>query len=252
MSQSVRPDRPGPQSFSDGVDRLLAAVRPHGRPETAFPDKLIVTDTRRTSGETLHAWFVRLVDQYCASDPNLVALEENVAVFAKFKWEKDRLIYASVPTLVAGCTLVDFYLDPNAGATYFRLDVDYATLGEPFSHPLAHVHVGVADSPRFALDGGSSGNVVVDFLEFVYRNEVPAKWLRWARREWLSERDDELRASQFDRIVRAFHERQFGVLRQDVHVLTRIKRMLRASKDDLFKSHLNGADRELLEYPLAR
>jgi len=103
--------------------------------------------------------------------------------------EKDRLIYASVPTLVTESTIEEYYLDGDS-ATYIRLDLNYETLGEPFSHPLAHIHVGDEDSPRFALDGGTSGNVVMDFLEFIYRNHAPEKWLQWARRQWLSKGAD--------------------------------------------------------------
>ena len=33
--------------------------------------------------------------------------------------------------------------------------------------------------PRFALDGGTSGNVVLDYLEFIYRNYMPEQWLAW-------------------------------------------------------------------------
>lgn len=244
-------DQPEPQSFSDGVDRVVALVRPYSRPETAFPAALDVADTRRGSAEDLHGWFVRLVDKYCQGDPLLVGIEENIALFSKFKWENNRLTYASVPTLIAESTLEEYYLD-GGSATYFRLDLNYETLGEPFSHPLAHIHIGDEDSPRFALDGGTSGNVVMDFLEFIYRNHVPAKWLQWARRQWLTEGADERRAGQFNQIVQAFRDPQFNVLRANAHVILQVKRRLRDAKDSLFDSHMDGADREILEYPLAR
>lgn len=251
MDDHTSPDQPGPQSFSDGVDKVVALVRPYSRPETAFPAALDVADTRRGSAEDLHGWFVRLVDKYCQGDPLLVGIEENIALMAKFKWEKNRLTYASVPTLITESTLEEYYLD-GGSATYFRLDLNYETLGEPFSHPLAHIHIGDEDSPRFALDGGTSGNVVMDFLEFIYRNHVPAKWLQWARRQWLSEGADEQRAGQFNQIVQAFRDPQFNVLRANAHVILQVKRRLRDAKDSLFDSHMDGADREILEYPLAR
>lgn len=60
------PDLAGPDSasFSDGVDRLLNHVRPHGRPSTAFPVGLDGAKTRREAGESLRAWFRRLVDDF--------------------------------------------------------------------------------------------------------------------------------------------------------------------------------------------
>jgi hypothetical protein len=243
MADRTSPDQPEAESFSDGVDNVIALVRPHGRPETAFPTGLDVADTRRVSGEDLHGWFVRLVDKYCRGDPQLIAVEVNVALMAKFRWEKDRLVYASVPTLVAAVTLDEYYLD-GGSATYFRLDLNSETLGEPFSHPLPHIHVGDADSPRFALDGGTSGNVVMDFLEFIYRNHVPTKWLRWARRQWLAEGADEQRAGQFEEIVRAFRGSDLDALRANAHVISQVKRTLREAKDKLFKATMDGTDRE--------
>lgn len=243
-------------SFSAGVDNVLLRVRPHGQPTTAFPYGLHATDTRRANAETLHQWFDRLVDKYSAGDPRLVAVEENIAIFANFAWRKDRLVYASMPTLIViDATLEDFYLDPDRPAVYLRLDLNYDTLGDPFSHPLAHVHVADESHPRFALDGGTSDNVIVDYLEFLYRNYVSDKWLGWARRQWLAtghaaSADPE--DDPFERIVQAFTDAQFGVLEAQAPVIGQIKKTLREAKDSLFAAHMNGADREILEYPSAR
>lgn len=247
---------PSTQSFSTGVDNLLVRVRPHGQPATAFPHGLDAADTRRGDSETLHQWFVRLVDKYCGGEPTLVAVEDGIAVFANFVWRKDRLVYASVPTLIVPeGTLEDFYADDGRPVVYLRLDLNYETLGDPFSHPLAHIHVSDESHPRFALDGGISGNVIVDYLEFLYRNYVSDEWLKWARRQWLAKggadvKDDE--DDPFERIVKAFTEAQFGVLETHAQVIRRIKKMLRDAKDSVFSAHMNGADREILEYPAAR
>jgi hypothetical protein len=252
MAKSPLRDRPNRASFSAGTDRLLECVRPYGRPETAFPEGLDVADTRRVSGESLREWFVRLVDKYCGGDPRQVGIEENIAILAKLKWEEGRLIYASVPVLVADRTLDEYCIEDRVGAVFFRLDLNYETLGEAFSHPLVHIHMEEEGSPRFSLDGGTNGNVVMDFLEFVYRNYQPKKWIEWARGTWLRKRGDEARSVQFDRIVKAFREAQFNVLRDEAHAISQIKRVLRGAKDSLFKDHMNGADREILEYPQAR
>jgi hypothetical protein len=149
------------QLFSEGVDRLLTAIRPYGGVDrVAFPQNLTETAARRSPGETLHAWFVRLVNEACHGEPKEVALEDNIAVFVRLIWKnKKQLLYANIQTLVVMRDLDDYYLEEGSDATYLRLDFDYNTLGEPFSHPLAHIHVEGDLSPRFALDGGTCGNI---------------------------------------------------------------------------------------------
>src|SRR5207302_1886646 len=93
-----------------------------------------------------------------------------------------------------------------------------------------HVHVSDESHPRFALDGGTSGNVIVDYLEFLYRNYVSDEWLKWARRQWLARDGADLIDEEndpFERIVEAFTEAQFGVLETYAPVIHRIKQMLR-------------------------
>lgn len=243
--------------FSVGVDTLLKAVRPYsGRGASALPLGLDEAEARRKSGEDLHPWFVRVVDRFCDGDPKRTSLEDNIAVFAKLSWEdKKRLVYASIQTVATACDLEEYYLDGNGESQYLRLDFDYKTLGDPFSHPLAHVHVEGDLSPRFALEGGVAGNIVVDYLEFLYRNFVPAKWLRWAEREWEREfikTANESDANLFPTIVDAFASSQFQILRDHADLLDRIKQALRIRKDESFDLCMEGLDRKILEYPLAR
>lgn len=244
---------PDSMLFSVGVDSLLQAVRPYGRDASAFPPALDETGARRDAGEDLHQWFVRVVDQFCDGDPKRTAVEDNIAVFMKLFWkDRKRLVYANVQTVVAACDLENYYLGLNAEAQYLRLDFDYKTLGNPFSHPLPHVHIEGDLSPRFALEGGMAGNIVVDYLEFLYRNFVPAKWIRWVEREWGREFAATAKAgdvNHFPTIVEAFAAGQFQILRDYAPFLTRIKRTLRKRKDESFSLHMEGADREILEYP---
>jgi hypothetical protein len=198
------------------------------------------------------------MDKYCGGDPTRVAVEENLAVMAKLGWhrqgQEERLRFACIPVLIAECGLEEYYLAPEAKAVCVRLDLNYEALGEPFSHPLPHIHLTDADSPRFSLDGGTGGNIVADFLEFIYRNHVPGKWFVWARRQWLLRRGEqgEEAAAQFDQIARAFRDGQFAFLRANAHIISQIKHVLREAKDLLFKTHMDSADREILEYPSAR
>jgi hypothetical protein len=147
------------QSFSVGVDRLLQAVQPHGQLVSCYPGDLDEARARRNSGESLHAWFCRIVNQ-CGGDPQHFALEDNLAVFVRLGWkDRKQLRYANVQTICTTCHLVEYYLEGGCDATYLRLDFDYTSLGDPFSHPLAHIHVEGDRAPRFALDGGNAGNI---------------------------------------------------------------------------------------------
>ena len=164
---------------------------------------------------------------------------------------KKQLGYANIQTIRASCDLDDYYLADEAEAIYLRLDFDYKTLGDPFSHPLAHIHIEGDLSPRFALDGGTSGNIVVDYLEFLYRDYAPETWLQWVQREW---------AKQFESatpdaidplpiIVAAFTSSQFQILRDYSNHIDRIKQFLRKKKDELFDLHINGDERVILGIP---
>ena len=169
---------PESQSFSISVDTLLRSILPYGRAFSCFPRNLDDAQSRRKTGECLRRWFVRMVDQFCGADPKLVALEDNLAVFVRLGWKKNKLIYANIQTVYATCDLEDYYLGAEAEAIYLRLDFDYHSRGDLFSHPLAHIHLEGEHSPRFTLDGGNSGNIILDYLEFLYRNYYPGKWLQ--------------------------------------------------------------------------
>jgi hypothetical protein len=183
-------------------------------------------------------------------------LEDNLAVFARLGWNgRKQLLYANIQALIANCDLDDYYLGDEAEAMYLRLDFDYKTLGDPFSHPLAHIHMEGDLSPRFALDGGDCGNIIVDYLEFLYRNYAPGKWLQWVQRLWARQFAASATPDATDPlpiIVDAFTSSQFNVLRDRSTDIDRIKRMLRKKKDELFDLHMDGSDRLILEYPLAR
>ena len=169
--------------------------------------------------------------------------------------DRKQLVYANVQTVVAANDLEDYYLDVNGQAQYLRLDFDSKSLGVPFSHPLVHVHVEGELSPRFALDGGDSGNIIVDYLDFLYRNYAPMKWLKWAEREWnreLASAIEKRRVVPFSTIADAFSTNQLDFLRDHAGLLNRFKRCIRRRKDEFFRFHMDASDRELLEYPLAR
>ena len=237
------------QSFSLGSDNVLEAVEPYGRPKSAFPWDLDVDDAKWRRSETLHQWFKRLVDKHCKRHPEVLALEDNIAILALLNWDKQRIIYASVPILiVSGCTLAEYYADGAASEEiYLRLDLSSDPLGEMLSHPLAHIHFGNRDAPRFALAGGANGNVLMDFLEFVYLNFAYKKWQNWARQKWITKYPQ--RANEFHQIAQNFTDSDLNALQSKANIISEIKDTLRKAKDERFDFHAELADIKLMKYP---
>lgn len=256
---------PKHQSFSRAVDNLLLMIHPHGRlATTSYPSGLRGADIRRGKKETPQSWFKRMMDQFCDGKPERCALERHFGIFAQFYWQEgNRLIGANIQVVCArpGLVLDDlYYLGDEAEAIYLRLDLDYESLGDPFSHPLPHIHVEGTPTTRFALEGGRSGNVIMDFLEFLYRNYAYNEWLNWVKREWEEEFKPFAQMDIPDPLPRIleifkdpkFENRRIESLRHYEADIEKIKTMLRRRKDELFDPRMNGSDRVILEYPLAR
>ena len=247
---------PDINSFSTGLDGVLEALRTYNNQagESSFPRYTEVGQVRRGNDEPLRSWFTRVCQEIFNDEPERIAMEANIAVIGKLRWRENRqLFYANIQVVVCSCDLATYILDADRDAMYLRLDCDYETLGTPFSHPLPHIHVEGELSPRFPLDGGVSENIVVDFFEFIYRHFVPATWIKWSERVW-NETFGKSRRELFPRIVKAFADNQFQVLRGYSAELSRFKRALRKAKDEQisFDLRLGSSDREVLEYPLAR
>lgn len=243
--------------FSDGVDRLLNDIRPYGQQNSFFPRDLKGKDVRRKRGDSLQDWFKRVVRECQDTDCTKAALEENIAVFLEVRWTRQkRLTYVNIQTVVVLGSLLDYYRGASFEAQYLRLDYDEKSLGGLFSHPLAHVHLEGELSPRFSLDGGDSGNVIVDYLEFLYRHYEHTKWLKWAERQWksefLSRFDGQNDADPWPSIQEAYQNGELEFLRANSLWLERIKEVLRQRKDAGFTGHMQGSDRVILEYPAAR
>ena len=245
-------------SFSQGIDNLLIRLRPYNRQhQTSFPPNLDQKFTHFNSGELIRDWFERMVHTFCSGNPDLCKIEDNIALFASLSWQKNQLVGANIAVMITSCELTEYLIEPpdNCEEMYLRLDYDDKTLGDPFSHPIPHIHIFGDLSPRFALDGGNADNVVMDFLEFIYRQYVPKKWKLWAEYEWNRDyfrynRDPN--SNPFPLMMSAFEESQISILREHEKNLRKLKQLLRAKKDHIFKYFMNGTDREILEYPAAR
>ena len=247
---------PDINSFSRGLDGVLEALRSYSNQagESSFPRHTDAGQVRRAKGEALRSWFVRVCHEIFNDQPERIAMEENIAVIGKLRWRENRkLFYANIQVVVCSCDLATYVLDVDQDAMYLRLDCDSETLGTPFSHPLPHIHVEGELSPRFALDGGLSENIIIDFFEFIYRHFVPGAWIKWGERVW-NGTFGRSRRELFPRIVKAFEDNEFQVLRGYSAELSRFKRALRKAKDERisFDLRLEASDREVLEYPSAR
>ncbi len=247
------------RSFSPGADRFFEAIRPYRGDGTVwFPRALRGLDTSRSEGDPLHSWFRRVVDGLGSQAPGSFALEENMGLLATIKWTSDSVLtYANIQVIVTDGSLESYYCESDRAAFYLRFDSDETTLGEPFSHPHPHPHIHLDGSlsPRFALDGGTSANVVVDFVEFLYRHYQPDDWLSWATKIWnrdFARRSLEPDQNSFPEILTAFRNGQLNTLRNYRSELGRLKQLLWADKERISPLRTDPFDRELLEYPLAR
>jgi hypothetical protein len=175
--------------FTQGSKNLLRALHPHHRVkgEAHFPLKPTAGGWRYSpSHNDIQSWFKDCVDRLLAGQPERCAIEENIAVFAEVGWDySTSLERASVQVVVVlDGTVEDFYLGLASDCQYLRMDLDPQLIGPIFKEGLPHIHSRPLEEPRFSGLAGGSGNVVADFVEFVYRNYKHDEWLFWARQEW--------------------------------------------------------------------
>ena len=247
-----------PRSFSPHCDRFFDAIRPYGPTgRQVFPPKSTELDSKRNRGETLHSWFCRVVNQLGPQAPDSLAVESNMGILATLRWISGTVLsYANIQVIVATCALEEFYCDPNQTAFYLRFDCDAKTLGNPFSHPHSQLHVDGELSPRFVLDGGTTENVLVDFIEFLYRHYFPDLWWEWAssiwNRDYAERHSDQPDQNPLPKIFEAFQLSQLNVLSDYKSDLAHLKRLLTEAKQRFSSLRMHATDRELLEYPLAR
>jgi hypothetical protein len=252
--------------FSQGADRLLMSLAANQQPrgEKTFPTGLDRSLVRFQGRETVKHWFDRCVHLFVDGDIERWQIEENLAVFGLVAWAPDaELTHATLNVLKTECSLRDYHglseLEVETpewrelvGAHYLRLDLDYGTLGTIGTHPLPHIHFSPNDPPRFVLNAGRSTNVIVDFLDFIYRHFFPDRWLGWAEQVWDSEwkrrgRDPE--RNPFSRLVTAFEANEIGFLHQHYGELLDVIEVLGRAKDDLYDLRISEKDRRLMTFP---
>ena len=242
--------------FSQAIDGLLAyldGAEPVGT--RTYPTGMNRATVRMAGGESLHAWFARCAEALMEGGNEIPGwqIAEDLAVFATIDWGHPgrQLKACSINVLKVSSTLEEYYLDPSA-AYYLRMDYDYGTLGPMFTHPLPHVHAWPAGTaPRFVSEG-AGGNVVVDFLEWVYRHFFHGEWLDRALRVCapdFAKRYPRREDNPLERIFQAFNESQLGILREWTGEIQRIKGLLNERKGKAFSLRGSTEDRDLMAYP---
>jgi len=258
-----------PRFMSHGVERVLHELQPWGSPEGTrfFPNALGQDPPRTESRKPWHRWLRECVDLLkskanfaCDRDAlNAFAVRPDLAVFAKARWEnKTELAAATVQALKCEGTLEDLLRGPVPNAYYFRLDFDREKLGALFSHPFPHVHVIPEGLPRLPAPVGPSGNVIVDFLEWVFLQCHHGEWLEWAKEMWKQEclqKGMPEEREWFPAFCWAFRKDPPGglstyqYLRKHAEKLNEMKHVWREAKERDLSLRMAPEARALLDYP---
>ncbi len=256
----------GSPSLGSGVDAFLSSLSAHGQPQghRAFPPNVDRATLRFQGAETIKQWFSRCVAAFMPEGLERWQLEENLAAFAFVSWRAgNELDHVTINLLKTECSLQDYHqlteedLQDDEWRSisrpqYMRLDLDYGTLGPIGTHPLPHVHFSPDDPPRFALDASRSTNVVVDFIDFVYRHDFSRRWLDWARQTWnrhYRERSGDPERNPFDRIIASYNEGQMAVIRSLADDIAALTSVLHDARGRMYDLRMNERDRRLMSFP---
>ncbi len=228
--------------FSPGATNILALLNPGRRPRgsSCFPRAWKNHNGKGRIGksESIRDWFVRCVDNILECDIQSCQSEENLAFFAVVKWTKKEVYFANCQALIVhGGSLEEFYDGKCDDCQYHRLDLDMNQPGPLFKEPLPHIHSRPQRAPRFPGDRISADNIVVDFLEFIYRNYQYDKWMSWVRKTWEKEAGKGVDDDTLSVIAEAFETGHiipgFNHFKEDLELL---KRLLRKEKHELYPS----------------
>jgi len=237
---------------SEGVHRLLEVLNPHGRlsGRVFYPRQFKDISSRIQDSQPIHDWFIGTLE--ALSDVGSCQVEEDMACFIELEWNQSNLTYVNFHVVISRPQSIgDYSCDPSRTnvLVYFRMDYSRKILGQFFTHPLPHIHIHTHDAPRFHLESMTTGNLVVDFLDFIYRNYYFPQWKDWAKRVCrkrvkLSDGED-----RFDRIVEAYKDGKFVELSTDHSEYIRLaKEALREWKDAQFSLRVEQEACSLLSY----
>jgi hypothetical protein len=168
------------------------------------------------------------------------------------RWvEETKLTYVSAQAIIVrNKTLNSYYASGSNEVQYLRLDYHGARIGPMFKEHWPHIHVYEDGEPRFPCDQSSSGNIVIDFFDFIYRNYYHSKWLDWAELVW----DDQaanlgISPNPFPAIQQAFDAHQIpSLLGKYRPYIELMKRAWRENNDALLPLFIDNEKCRLLSY----
>lgn len=236
--------------LSDGFKSFLETINCwRGRRKAEYPNRFNMDYCN--SEETAQGYFKRIVDNQFQNDPNRCSVETDMAVLADLKFTDRFIAYANIQVFICnGSDLETFYKDPLTPCMYLRLDYDLDCLGQLFSHSLPHVHISADGLPRFGFNC-FTGNIILDFFDFIYRNFYPDRWIEWARLAYQNyngkyhKEENEM----FDLIIEEFKSNNHDYLSSRyAKNLNYIKKACQNIKDDLFQIRIDIDKADLLSY----
>lgn len=239
--------------ISPGVENVLWALDPKGAPSGSreFPIELN-SEIPRFRGQA-SMWLKEVVDVCLDKEISGICIEDNIGIIAQVKWNGTFIDYACIHVIATpdnSITLLDIYENQEISADYLRLDIDSTKLGKPFTHPYPHLHFATAN-PRLDFAIGDAGNVIVDFLDFIYRHYKHEMWWDWVEctcvQRSLQSGEVEI---PLERIKAAYCDNQVSILNDELlPYLERIKVLIGGVKRDMYSLRLSENYHRLLRYP---
>ena len=131
------------------------------------------------------------------------------------------------------------------------VDISTETKGNPFTHSCAHVHI-VENGPRFDMALGDDGNIVADFIEFIFIHYIYNEW--W---EWVKDTCERFTQGNFisdfplERIEDAFKEGKTDImLRELEQYIVQMKSELNKRKCNMCELRLSKPVQGIMKYPI--
>ena len=240
--------------FSDGIADLVCDIHPYSQNQGNkwFPRKWDPVAGKQRGNESLHAWYRRCVDTYFDGKPDRYAIEENFAAFVSVRWVDDtKLIFVSAQAIIVrNKTLASFYANDSDEVQYLRLDYNGGRIGAMFKEHWPHVHIAEDGEPRFPCDPSTTGNIVIDFFDFIYRNYYHPKWLAWAQLVWAPHVVRlGLVADPFPVVADAFNAHKINALLSTYRdYVVMMKQAWRENNDKLLPLFVDNGNCRLLSY----
>jgi hypothetical protein len=204
-----------------------------------FPDA--DGDWSLAGGESVPHWFRRVVDTL-PGKLRAAEVDRGLALFFIVDQQGTGIQRASLTAVVTPHTPIGELLKATPKHMYLRADFHPGELGKPFREPLPHIHLAGDKEPRVKLDSMETGNLVADFVDFLYRTWFPDAWESWSRevwRRWRAAHGME-GPDPYNVIKKAYNEGKAELLRrQFASELAHMKAAWRWAKDATYPGRLD-------------